>query len=72
MSPINFTKKNRIYFEIHIQNINDPSTKYNIIGKRKKILKQLPHTSKIFSNSRVTRIINFKKKILLLEKKLKK
>lgn len=69
----NFTKKNRIYFEIHIQNINDPNTKYNIIGTRKKKeIIQLPNTKKIFSNSRITRIINFKKKILSLEKKLNK
>lgn len=66
----NFIKKNRIYFEIHIQNINDPNTKYSIIGKRKKTLRQLPSTNMIFSNSRVKRIINFKKKINLLEKKI--
>lgn len=71
-SDKNFIKKNRIYFEIHIQNLNDPNTKYNIIGKRKKILRQLPNTDMIFSNSRVTRIINFKKKINLLEKKINK
>ena len=33
----NILKSNRIYFEIHIQNINDINTKYNIIGKRKNI-----------------------------------
>ncbi len=71
-SDKNFIKKNRIYFEIHIQNINDPNTKYNIIGKRKKILKHLPNTNKIFSNSRISRIVNFKKKIHLLERRINK
>lgn len=68
----NFIKKNRIYFEIHIQNINEPNTKYNIIGKRKKNITKLPNTDKIFSNSRISRIINFKKKIISLENKINK
>ena len=33
----NILKSNRIYFEIHIQNINDINTKYSIIGKEKNI-----------------------------------
>ncbi len=66
----NILKSNRIYFEIHIQDINDINTKYNIIGKRKKIFK-LPFDKKnIFSNSRVTRIIKLKKRVINLEKKL--
>ena len=68
----NFIKSNRIYFEIHIQNINDPTTKYNILGRRKKIFKPQFDFKNIFSNSRVTRIINFKKKIRSLEKKIDK
>ena len=68
----NILKSNRIYFEINIQNINDINTKYNIIGKRKKIFK-LPFDKKnIFSNSRVTRIIKLKKRVINLEKKLEK
>jgi len=66
----NFIKSNRIYLEIHIQNIDEPTTKYNISGTRNKILKPLSQKNNIFSNSRVSRIINFKKKIRLLEKKL--
>jgi mRNA-degrading endonuclease RelE of RelBE toxin-antitoxin system len=69
-SDKNFTKSNRIYLEIHIQNIDEPTTKYNILGSRNKILKPLFQKNNIFSNSRVSRIISFKKKIRLLEKKL--
>ena len=68
----NFMKSDRIYLEIHIQNIDEPTTKYNVLGTRKKILKPLFLRNNIFSNSRVSRIINFKKKIRLLEKKLSK
>ena len=66
----NILKSDRIYLEIHIQNIDEPTTKYSILGTRNKIIKPLFERSKIFSNSRVSRIINFKKKIRLLEKKL--
>ena len=69
-SDKNFTKSNRIYLEIHIQNIDEPTTKYNILGSRNKILKPLFQKNNIFSNSRVSRIISFKKKIRSLEKKL--
>lgn len=66
----NLNKTNRIYFEIHIQNIDEPTTKYNILGTRNKILKPLFQKNNIFSNSRVSRIISFKKKIRKLERKL--
>ena len=66
----NILKSDRIYLEIHIQNIDEPTTKYSILGTRNKLIKPLFQRSKIFSNSRVSRIINFKKKIRLLEKKL--
>lgn len=69
-SDKNIIKTNRIYLEIHIQSIDEPSTKYNILGARNKIFKPLFQKNNIFSNSRVSRIINFKKKIKLLEKKL--
>ncbi len=71
-SDKNFMKSDRIYLEIHIQNIDEPTTKYDILGVRDKILKPLFQRSNIFSNSRVSRIINYKKKIRLLEKKLSK
>lgn len=69
-SDKNIIKTNRIYLEIHIQSIDEPSTKYDILGVRNKIFKPLFQKNNIFSNSRVSRIINFKKKIKLLEKKL--
>ncbi len=67
-SDKNFKKVNRIYLEIHIQNLDDPNTKYNIIGKSRKIIKPLFDRNNIFSNSRVSRIIKFKKQIRSLEK----
>ena len=66
----NFIKNNRIYLEIHIQNIDEPTTKYNILGIKNKTIEPFFKKNNIFSNSRVSRIINFKKKISLLEKKL--
>ena len=71
-SDKNFIRSNRIYLEIHIQDIDEPNTKYNILGTRNRILKPLFKKYNIFSNSRVSRIIKFKKKIHLLEKKLNK
>ena len=47
-SDKNFTKSNRIYLEIHIQNIDEPFTKYNIIGTRRKNIKPLFKKDKIF------------------------
>ena len=70
-SNINYLKSDRIYLEIHIQNIDDPTTRYNILGKKNKILRPLFKKDNIFSNSRVSRIVHFKRKIRLLEKKLK-
>ena len=66
----NFNMKDRIYLEIHIQDANEPSTKFIIIGKNKKKIKIPFDKSKIFSNSRTQRIVRFKKKIKQLEKKL--
>ena len=66
----NLIKTDRIYLEIHIQNIDEPTTKYKILGKKNSKLKPLFNKNKIFSNSRVSRIISFKKKIRLLEKKI--
>lgn len=71
-SKENFTKNNRIYLEIHIQNIDEPTTKYNILGIKNKTIEPFFEKNNIFSNSRVDRIVNFKKKINLLEKKLSK
>jgi mRNA-degrading endonuclease RelE of RelBE toxin-antitoxin system len=71
-SDRNFIKSNRIYLEIHIQNLDEPTTKYNILGTKKRTLKPLFKKDNIFSNSRVGRIISFKKKIHLLERKLDK
>ena len=66
----NFNMKDRIYLEIHIQDANEPSTKFIIIGKNKKKIKIPFDKSKIFSNSRTQRIVRFKNKIKQLEKKL--
>tara|TARA_Y100000768_G_C23971053_1_gene680573 strand:- start:981 stop:1796 length:816 start_codon:yes stop_codon:yes gene_type:complete len=68
----NLIKTDRIYLEIHIQNIDEPTTKYKILGKKNSKLKPLFTKNKIFSNSRVSRIISYKKKIRSLEKKLSK
>ena len=69
-SDKNFNMKDRIYLEIHIQDANEPSTKFIIIGKNKKKIKIPFDKSKIFSNSRTQRIVRFKNKIKQLEKKL--
>ena len=61
-SSKNLTKRNRIYLEIHIQEIDEPTTKYNILGISHKKLRPLSQKNNIFSNSRVNRIIQFKKK----------
>ena len=69
-SDKNFNMKDRIYLEIHIQDANEPSTKFIITGKNKKITKIPFDKSKIFSNSRTQRIVHFKNKIKQLEKKI--
>jgi len=66
----NFNMKDRIYLEIHIQDANEPSTKFIITGKNKKKIKIPFDKSKIFSNSRTQRIVRFKNKIKQLEKKI--
>ena len=63
-SGVNKRKTDRIYLEIHIQNSEEPTTRYNILGKRKKILNLNLNYKKIFSNSRKQRIKNFQKQIL--------
>ena len=68
-SEKNYSKMNRIYLEIHIQNLEEPSTKYKITGKRKKNMNIPFEKEKIFSNSRVQRIIKLKNKIDRLEKR---
>ena len=65
----NFAKTDRIYFEVHIQDINEPSTNFKIIGKAKEKIKIPFRKDEIFSNSRVQRIINLNNKIKKLEKK---
>lgn len=67
-SNINKKKNDRIYFEIHIQNASEPTTRYNIIGNKKKSLNIKLNFKKIFSNSRKQRIANFQKQILNLKK----
>lgn len=68
-SKKNFSKMNRIYLEVHIQNLEEPSTKYKIIGKRKKNMTIPFKKEKIFSNSRVQRIIKLKNEVDRLEKR---
>ena len=62
-SEINLAKSDRIYFEIHIQKSSEPSTKFIICGKKRKLQSIFFDKNKIFSNSRIQRIISLKKKI---------
>ncbi|MBD1152584.1 phytanoyl-CoA dioxygenase family protein [Pelagibacterales bacterium SAG-MED22] len=72
----NFNMKDRVYLEIHIQDANEPSTKFVIIGKNKNKNKFPFDTgstgrsinSNIFSNSRVQRVIYWKNKAKKLQK----
>ena len=57
----NFSKKDRIYLEIHIQDANDPNTIFTLIGKKKNNFSIPFDKNKIFSNSRTQRIIKLKK-----------
>lgn len=66
-SDENFEKKDRIYLEVHIQNANDPSTKFMIVGKRKNTVGIPFDKNKIFSNSRVQRIVALKNKLKKIE-----
>jgi hypothetical protein len=67
----NFEKVDRIYLEVHIQDINELSTKYNILGKKNNNIKIPFDPTKIFSNSRTQRIVSLNDKIKKIEKKLK-
>lgn len=49
-------KKDRVYLEIHIQNIEDPSTVIEILGWRKSNWKLNISNDEIFNNSRVQKI----------------
>ena len=69
-SDENFEKKDRIYLEVHIQDANDPSTKFMIAGKRKKKTGIPFDKNKIFSNSRTQRIISLNNKLKKIETKL--
>ena len=69
-SEKNFEKKDRIYLEVHIQDINEPSTKYLICGKKSNLMKIPFDKNKVFSNSRSQRIVKLKNKIKKIEKKL--
>jgi hypothetical protein len=69
-SDENFEKKDRIYLEVHIQDANDPSTKFMITGQRKKTTGIPFDINKIFSNSRTQRIISLKNKLKKIETKL--
>ena len=66
-SKKNINKTDRIYLEIHIQELDEPSTKFKISGRIKKGLNIPFDKSKIFSNSRIQRIIKLKNKIKKLE-----
>lgn len=67
----NFEKSDRIYLEVHIQDINEPSTKYSILGKKNNHIKIPFDPAKIFSNSRAQRIVLLKDKIKKIERKFK-
>lgn len=66
----NKNKLDRIYFEIHIQDANEPTTRYMIIGKNKKNIMIKFDRNKIFSNSRKQRIAKYKKQLLSLKKQI--
>ena len=55
-SPESKNKKDRVYLEIHIQNIEDPSTTIEILGSRKSNWRLNISNDEIFSNSRVQKI----------------
>lgn len=62
-SYINYSKIDRIYLEVHIQDANEPSTRFLILGNKKNKIEIPFDKDKIFSNSRTQRIIRLKKKI---------
>ena len=66
----NFNKTDRVYLETHIQDANEPTTKFVIIGKNKNKIELPFDKSKIFSNSRVQRVVHWKNKVKQLEKKI--
>ena len=69
-SDVNFLKSDRIYFEVHIQNSYEPSTKFIICGKKLKLQKNLFDKNKIFSNSRIQRIVSLKNQIKQIKKSI--
>ncbi len=62
-SEKNYKKIDRIYLEVHIQDADEPSTKFVITGKRNNTIKIPFDKNKLFSNSRVQRIVKLKNKI---------
>ena len=63
-------KKDRVYLEIHIQNIEDPSTVIEILGRRKSNWKLNTLNNEIFSNSRTQKIKKMYKEIEDLKSKV--
>jgi len=66
----NFNMTDRVYLEAHIQDANESSTKFVIIGKNNNKIELPFDKSKIFSNSRVQRVVRWKNKVKQLEKKI--
>jgi len=69
-SPENLSKKDRIYLEIHIQNIDEPTTSIEICGSRVSSWRMTLNEDEIFKNSRVKKIKTLYKEIDDLKMKL--
>ncbi len=64
----NLSRTNRTYLEVHLQNINEPSTIYNIAGVRKsEWLLNMTH-DEIFANSRTQRIRSLQSELEKIKK----
>lgn len=55
-SPVNSALTDRVYLEVHIQDINEPTTKIEVCGKRHSQWKIPLGPDEIFNNSRTQRI----------------
>jgi len=55
-SPISVTKKDRVYLEVHLQNINDPSTVMEVCGTRSSQWRLTLKGDELFVSSRVQRL----------------
>jgi len=69
-SSENLSKKDRIYLEIHIQNIDEPTTSIEICGSRRSNWRMTLNEGEIFKNSRVKKIQSLYKEIDDLKMKL--